>query len=155
MRACKLGHGEPVGGRSQYQHRAQCLVHAGFVHSDTADAGGAQLGGGGQLVEDVVGEESGVHTVQRGGEPVGDSGQLRHDLGEFLDHPPAARFGSVVRDGLESKHAFAFGMGLAGQPPEVQLEHGQVKRRCLDRGFDNRGAFAGATRCPRWCDSVS
>ena len=49
-------------------------------------------------------------------------------------------------DRLEPKHAFAFGVGLAGQPPEVQLEHGQVKRRCLDRGFDSRGTLAGAAR---------
>ena len=58
--------------------------------------------------------------------------------GNLLDHPPAAQFGGVVRDRLEPKHAFAFGVRLAGQPPEVQLEHGQVIGRCLDRGLDGR-----------------
>ena len=81
---------------------------------------------GGQLVEDAVAEESGVHTVQGGGEPLGDAGQSGDDLGKLLDHPPAAQLRGVVRDRLEPKHAFAFGVGLAGQPPEVQLEHGQV-----------------------------
>ncbi len=80
----------------------------------------------GSSVEDAVAEESGVHAVQGGGEPFGDAGQLGHDLGKLLDHPPAPQFGGVVRDRLEPKHAFAFGVGLAGQPPEVQLEHGQV-----------------------------
>src|SRR6476661_10823829 len=32
---------------------------------------------------------TGVHTVQRSGEPFGDPGQLGDDLGELLDHPPA------------------------------------------------------------------
>ena len=49
-----------------------------------------------------------------------------------------------MRDRLEPQHAFAFGVGLAGQPPEVQLEHGQVIARCLDRGLDQRGLLAGA-----------
>ena len=80
----------------------------------------------GQLVEDAVADESGIHAVQGGGESFGDAGQLGHDLGELLDHAPAAQLRGVVRDRLEPKHAFAFGVGLAGQPPEVQLEHGQV-----------------------------
>ena len=49
-----------------------------------------------------------------------------------------------MRDRLEPQHAFAFGIRLAGQPPEVQLEHGQVVARCLDRGLDRRGVAAGA-----------
>jgi hypothetical protein len=49
-----------------------------------------------------------------------------------------------VHDRLEPQHAFAFCVRLAGQPPEVQLEHGQVVARCLDRGFDHRGGSAGA-----------
>ena len=46
--------------------------------------------------------------------------------GNFSIILPAAQLRGVVRDRLESQHAFAFGVGLAGQPPEVQLEHGQV-----------------------------
>ncbi len=102
-----------------------------------------------QLVEDAVGEESSVHAVQGGGESIGDVGQSGHDLGELLDDPPAAQLRGVVRDRLEPQHAFAFGVGLAGQAPEVQLEHGQVIRRCLDRGLDGRGVAAGASRTLR------
>jgi len=97
----------------------------------------------------VLAEESGVHTIQGGGEPLDDAGQPGDDLGKLLDHPPAAQLRGVVRDRLEPQHAFAFGVGLAGQPPEVQLEHGQVKRRCLDRGLDDRGMLAGAARTLR------
>ena len=63
---------------------------------------------GGQLVEDGVAEESGVHTVQGGGETFDDAGQPGDDLGKFLDHPPAAQLRGVVRDRLEPQHAFAF-----------------------------------------------
>ena len=82
-------------------------MQAGFVQIDAADAGGTQLGSGGQLVEDAVTDESGIHTVQGGGESVGDAGQPGDDLGELLDHPPAAQLGGVVRDRLEPQHAFA------------------------------------------------
>ena len=102
------------------------VPHPLFVQVDTADVGGTEPGAGGQLVEHAVGEVSGVHTVQRGGESFGDPGQPGDDLGELVDHAPAPQFGGVVRDRLEPQHAFAFGVGLAGQPPEVQLEHGQV-----------------------------
>src|ERR1700758_1210455 len=37
-----------------------------------------------------------------------------------------------------------FVYALPVKPPEVQLEHGQVVARCLDRGFDHRGGSAGA-----------
>ena len=72
----ELGDGEPVRRRGQRQGGAQRVTHAGFVQVDTADAGGAQPDAGGQLVEDAVAEESGVHAVQGGGEPLGDAGQL-------------------------------------------------------------------------------
>ena len=104
---------------------------------------------GGQLVEHAVGEEAGVHTVQGGGEPLGHAGEPGDDLGELLDHPPAPQFGGVVRDRLEPQHAFAFGVGLTGQPPEVQLEHSQVIGRCLDRGLDHSGTSSGAARTLR------
>src|SRR6185295_13714805 len=92
----------------------------------------------------AVTDESGVHAVQGGGESLGDAGQFGHDVGELVDHAPTAQLGGVVRDRLEPKHAFAFRVRLSSQPPEVQLEHGQVIRRCLDRGLDHRGVFAGA-----------
>ena len=122
----ELGDGEPVRRRGQRQGGAQRVTHAGFVEVDTADPGGTQPDAGGQLVEDAVAEESGVHTIQGGGEPLDDAGQPGDDLGKLLDHPAAAQLRGVVRDRLEPQHAFAFGVGLAGQPPEVQLEHGQV-----------------------------
>ncbi len=140
----ELADGEAVRCRGEGEHGRQRVTDPLVVQVDTADAGDTQRGSGGQLIEDVVAEESGVHAVQGGGESFGDAGQLGHDLGKLLDHPPAAQLGGVVYDRLEPKHAFAFGVGLTGQPPEVQLEHGQVIRRCLDRGLDHRGLLAGA-----------
>ena len=65
-------------------------MQAGFVQIDAADPGGTQAGAGGQLVEDVVADKSGVHTIQGGGEPLDDAGQLGHDRGKLRDHPAAA-----------------------------------------------------------------
>ena len=79
----------------------------------------AQRRSSGQLVEDVIAEESGVHTVQGGGEAFGDPGQLGHDLGKLLDHPPAAQLRGVVRDRLEPKHAFA--LSVLGTPVKVGI----------------------------------
>src|SRR4029079_9113440 len=86
----ELGDGEPVRGRGQRQGSAHRVTHARLVEVDTADPGGPEGRPGGQPVEDVLAEESGVHTVQRGGEPLDDAGQPGHDLGKLLDHPPAA-----------------------------------------------------------------
>ena len=136
VRACTLAVNSatvnPLGAGA-CARAARSVTHAGFVQVDTADPGGAQPDAGGQLI-DAVAEEYGVHTVQAGGEPVDHASQFGHDLGKLRDHPAAAQLRGVVRDRLEPQHAFAFGVRLAGQPPEVQLEHGQVKRRCLDRG---------------------
>ena len=54
-----------------------------------------------------VADESGVHTIQGGGESLDDAGQPGDDLGELLDHPAAAQLRGVVHDRLESQHAFA------------------------------------------------
>ena len=67
----------------QRQGGAQGVTHAGFVEVDTADPGGAQPDAGGQLIEDVVAEESGVHTIQGGGEPLDDAGQPDAISGNF------------------------------------------------------------------------
>ena len=115
----ELADGEPAWRRGQREHGRQRVPHPLLVQVDTADPGSAQGGPGGQLVKDTVGDESGVHAVQRGGEPFGDTGQLGHDLGELLDHPPAAQLRGVVHDRLEPQHAFAFCVRLTGQPPEV------------------------------------
>ena len=87
----ELGDGEPVRRWRQRQGGAQRVTHAGFVEVDTADPGGTQPDAGGQLIEDAVAEESGVHTIQGGGEPLDDAGQPGDDLGKLLDHPPAAQ----------------------------------------------------------------
>jgi hypothetical protein len=55
------GDGEPVRGRSQRQGGPHRVSDPGFVEVHAADAGGTQLGAGGQLIEEAVAEEPGVH----------------------------------------------------------------------------------------------
>jgi hypothetical protein len=72
--------------------------------------------------------------------------------GELLDHAPAPQFGGVAHDRLEPQHAFAFGAGLAGQPLEVQLEHGQVRHYSMQSaitGSTSTGRHSATT--PPWC----
>ena len=65
--------------------------------------------------------------------------RLRHlpeagdDRRELVQRLAAAQVLGVVGDGFEPQDAFAFGIALQGQVPEVDLELGQVIRRCLDR----------------------
>src|SRR5258705_10704963 len=99
------------------------MAHAWLVEVDPADTGGAQPDAGGQLVEDTVAEESGVHTIQGGGEPLGDAGELGDDVGKLLDHPPAAQLRGVMRDRLEPQHAFAW-----------YVNHGDHSRRSHPAG---------------------
>ena len=110
---------KPLRGRRQRQGGAQRVTHPLFVEVDTADAGGAERRSVGQLIEDAVAEESGVHAVQGGGESFGDAGQLGHDLGELLDHAPATQLRGVVRDRLEPQHAFA--LSVLGTPVKVGI----------------------------------
>ena len=82
--------------------------------------------------------------------------QLSQVVAGLADGAAAAQLGDVVRDRLEPQHALAFGIGLTGQAPEVELEHGQVIGRCLDRGLDNLGggqsvALGGGRWVPQSC----
>ena len=80
---------KPCGARGEGEHGRQRVAHPLLVQVDTADAGGAERRSVGQLIEDAVADESGIHAVQGGGESFGDAGQSGHDLGKLLDHAPA------------------------------------------------------------------
>ena len=71
----EVADGEAVRCRGEGEHGRQRVPHPLLVQVDTADVGGTEPGPGGQLVEHAVGEEAGVHTVQRGGESFGDPGR--------------------------------------------------------------------------------
>src|SRR6516225_4158646 len=89
----------------------------------------------GELVQGVIADEGGIHTIQIAQESFQDLPEASDDVGKSLQQPAAAEFLGVVHDGLETKHAFAFGIGLQSQFAEMQLEDRQVIRRCLDHGF--------------------
>src|SRR5208283_5906567 len=73
------------------------------------------------------------------------------DIGELLQRPAGLEGLGVVHDRREPQGAFAFGITLQGQVPEVDLELGQVIRRCLDRDLQpGRPAAPGGARTAPW-----
>jgi hypothetical protein len=98
----------------------------------------AGLGGGGQGVEPTVGDEAGIDAVQRRAELLHHLLQAGDDGRELLQRLAAAQVLGVAGEGFEPQDAFAFGIALQGQVPEVDLEFGQVIRRCLDRDLQPR-----------------
>jgi hypothetical protein len=130
--------GEAAGRGGQREHCAQGGADPGFVHIDSADAGGADLGGQRQLIEGVIGEEADIKTVQRGGEPIDHAGEPADDLPEAIQNAAAAQLFGVVHDGLEAQHMFAFGVGLQRQELEMDLEQGEVPPRFLDHDCQPR-----------------
>ena len=56
----EVGDGEAAGGDGQREGGGECGPAAGLVHIDAADAGAAELGGGGQGIEQAVGDEAGI-----------------------------------------------------------------------------------------------
>ena len=60
----------PAGADRQRERCGERGADQGYVHVDAADPGSGDLGGCGQLVEDVVGQEAGVDAVEHAGEPV-------------------------------------------------------------------------------------
>ena len=127
---------------------ASAAADAGLVEVDPADAGGAELGGCREPVEQAVGDERVIDAVQGGGEPVDHAGEPADDGREVVQHAPAAQRSGVVHDRLEAQHVFAFGVGLQRQVPEVELEQGQVVPRCLDHGGELAATGRGC-RCGR------
>jgi len=71
------------------------------VFAVVASAGTTNTNGG--VVDDIAD----LAEVCTQFEPFDHAGQPGHDLGKLLDHPAAAQLGSVVRDRLEPKQAFA------------------------------------------------
>ncbi len=83
------------------------------------------------------------NAVQRGAEPLAHTGQPGDDLGEAVQCPAAAQLAGVVGDRFEPQDARAFGVALECQQPEVDFEHCQVPRRCLEHDPDpGRGGCA-------------
>jgi hypothetical protein len=70
----------PRGGGGQGEGRGEGGADAGLVQVDAAGAGGSELSGHRQLVEDAVGQEADIGAVQGGGEPPGHAGQPGDDL---------------------------------------------------------------------------
>jgi hypothetical protein len=123
----------PPGDGARASTAASAARIRGLVHIDAADPAGAQLRGQGQLIQRAAGEEAGIDAVQRGAEPLAHAGQPGNDLGKAVQGPAAAQLPGVVGDRFEPQDARAFGVALECQQPEVDFEHRQVPRRCLER----------------------
>jgi len=92
----------------------------------------------GSLVEQPVGYERHVDAVEAGAEPVGHAGEAGTDVAPAVQDAAAVEVTGVVGDRLDAQHVLAFGVGLQRQAPEVDLEVGEVIRRCPDHGFQSR-----------------
>ena len=77
-------------------------------------------------VEDAVGQEADVDAVEHGGEAVDHRGQPGGDVASCFQGPAAAELFGVMRDRLEAQDAFAFGVRLERQQPEMDFEDRQV-----------------------------
>ena len=103
----ELGDGESARRDGEREDRGQCGPDAGLVEVDSADAGGAELGGCRESVEEIIADEGVIDAVQGGGEPVDHAGELADDVREVVQDPPAAQRSGVVHDRLEAQHVFA------------------------------------------------
>jgi len=64
--------------------------------------------------------------------------------GKPVEDLSAVQLFGVVDDRFEAQHVLAFGVGLQGQVPEVDLEQGRVVPRCLDHGRQTKRQIRGA-----------
>jgi hypothetical protein len=117
----ELGGGEPVGRRRQRPGGAHRVAHPGFVEVDTP----MRVAPSRTPVGSPSRMASRMNPVSTQSRAVANRSTMPasriNDLGEFVDHFAAAQLGGIVRDRVEPQHAFTFGVGLAGQAPEVQL----------------------------------
>ena len=126
----ELADGEAVRGRARASTAdgASCIR---LVFRSTPPTRVAPASTRGQLVEDAVAEESGIHAVQGGGESFGDAGQLGDDLGELAIMRPQRSSAVLwtIASNRSTRSPWCRPCRSAGRR---QLEHGQVIGRCLD-----------------------
>ena len=142
----EVGDGEAAGGDGQREGGGEHGPGAGLVDIDAADAGAAELGGSGQGIEQAVGDEADIDAVQCRAELLHHLLQAGDDGRELVQGAAAAQVLGVVGDAFEPQDAFAFGIAPQGQVPEVDLELGQVIRRCLDRDLQPGHPAPGGAR---------
>ena len=85
----QVGDGETAGGDGKCPGCGQHGPHPGLVQVQAAGAGGADLGGQRQFVEQAAWDEAGIDAVQHGAEPPGHAGQPGDDVGKFSRPRPA------------------------------------------------------------------
>ncbi len=67
--------------------------------------------------------------------------ELRNDLRKAVDDSATGQISHVVHDDLETQDPLAFGVDLQRQLAEMQFEHCQVIRRCLEHDCQPRSMF--------------
>jgi len=138
----KLADCKPAWGKGQGQSSAQYGANSRFVDVDAAYPSPADLRWAGKFVQSVIADESGIPTIEISQEAFENLPKAGDDPWKSLEQSAAAQFFAVVDDDLETKHAFAFGIGLQSQSAEMPLEDRQVIHRCLDDGFESGLVFA-------------
>jgi hypothetical protein len=105
---------KPPGAMASARAAASTARARGLVHIDAAGAGAAGLAGGGQGIEQGVGDEADIDAVQRREELAGHLLQAGDDGRELVQGPAAAQVFGVAGDAFEPQDAFAFGITLQG-----------------------------------------
>lgn len=101
-------------GDGQRQGGGEHGPAAGLVHVNAADAGTAELAGGGQGIEQAVGDEADIDAVQCRAELLHHLPEPGDDGRELVQGAAAAQVLGVVGDAFEPQDAFAFGITLQG-----------------------------------------
>lgn len=132
---------EPLRSSGQGDHGLQNRTHSGLVDIHASEAGLSDLGRLVPILQTMIREGSHIHAAQGIQEAVQDFLQPPDNLGELGQRAPAVQLFRVVNDDLDAQDAFAFGIHLGGDLPEVYLEDRQVILRSLDHDFATRFFF--------------
>lgn len=132
---------EAVRSGGQSNHSLQDGTHSGLVDIHAPDTGLANLGRLGAIVQAIIRDGNKINAAQGIQETIQDFFQSQDDLGEFGQRAATMQFFGIVNDDLNAQDAFAFGVHLGGNLPEVYLEHRQVILRSLDHDFAARLFF--------------
>jgi len=128
----KLGGSKSLGFRRKADYRFHDQSDARLIDIDTANSCLANLRGLGQFIKPAIINRREVDANDRFQESVEDFFEVRDDLSEITERPPATQSFGVMNDSFGAEKAFAFSIELYSECIKVNLEHRQVIRRSLD-----------------------
>ena len=131
------GESSRVGRKCDY--RFHHCPHAGAVDVHASNHSGANLRGQGPCLQSPDVDTRNIHPVQNAEESLQNGLERLGDLRKPMDPPSTAQLVRVVRNHLDSQHAFAFAIHLEAQFSKMYLENCQIIDRSLDHELETRG----------------